>query len=205
MVPGYARSRSATAELPDLPVTLVARQVWRAAARVADRFRAGPVILAGDAAHITTPDSGSGMNCGIADTDNLAWKLAAFHHGWAAPALLDTYHDERLPVALASATESDLRLTDALTAHRTGQSPPARPSEGLVLGYHYPLPPSFPTTLHRQRVTRSPNIIPPTGPDTTCRTPGWTTTSAAERSTLSPPTVSPCCTPPTTPPPGCRW
>ncbi|MEH1015925.1 FAD-dependent monooxygenase [Micromonospora sp. CPCC 206060] len=125
------------AGLPDLPVTLVDRQVWRAAARVADRFRHGPVLLAGDAAHITTPYGGFGMNCGIADVDNLAWKLAAVHHGWAAPGLLDTYQPERRPVAQASAQESHRRLRDAMEAHRRGTPPHGRPSEGLVLGYHY--------------------------------------------------------------------
>ncbi|MBO4210413.1 FAD-dependent monooxygenase, partial [Micromonospora echinofusca] len=125
------------AGLPDLPVTLVERQVWRAAARVASRFRHGPVLLAGDAAHVTTPYGGFGMNCGIADADNLAWKLAAVHHGWAAPDLLDTYEPERRPVAQASARESHRRLCDAIDAHRHGTSPRGRPSEGLVLGYHY--------------------------------------------------------------------
>ncbi|MDG9675825.1 FAD-dependent monooxygenase [Micromonospora sp. DH14] len=77
------------------------------------------------------------MNCGIADADNLAWKLAAVHHGWATPALLDTYEPERRPVALASAAESHLRLTDTIDAHHSGAPPRGRPSEGLVLGYHY--------------------------------------------------------------------
>ncbi|MFU8849495.1 FAD-dependent monooxygenase [Micromonospora sp. SL1-18] len=125
------------AGLPDLPITLVDRQVWHAAARVADRFRAGPVFLAGDAAHVTTPYGGFGMNCGIADADNLAWKLAAVHHGWASAALLDTYDPERRPVAQASAIESHRRLIDTITAHHTSAPPRGRPSEGLVLGYHY--------------------------------------------------------------------
>ncbi|BCJ58398.1 FAD-dependent monooxygenase [Micromonospora endophytica] len=131
-----AMIRSA-AGLADLPISLVARQVWHAAAQVADQFRAGPVLLAGDAAHVTTPYGGFGLNCGIADADNLAWKLAAVHHGWAAPPLIDTYHDERRPVATASATESHLRLADALAAHRAGVPPRARSSDGLILGYHY--------------------------------------------------------------------
>ncbi|MDG4782374.1 FAD-dependent monooxygenase [Micromonospora sp. WMMD961] len=125
------------AGLPDLTVTVVGRQVWHAAAQVAERFRHGPVFLAGDAAHVTTPYGGFGMNCGIADADNLAWKLAAVHHGWAAPELLDTYEPERRPVALASAAESHRRLVDTIDAQRTGAPPRGRPSEGLVLGYHY--------------------------------------------------------------------
>lgn len=125
------------AGLPDLAVKLVDRQMWHAGARVADRFQHGRVLIAGDAAHITTPYGGYGMNCGIADADNLAWKLAAAHQGWAAPELLDTYEAERRPVAQASADESYRRLIDAITAHQTGASARARPSEGLVLGYHY--------------------------------------------------------------------
>lgn len=125
------------AGLPDLPVTLVARQLWQAGSQVAERFQQGRILLAGDAAHITTPYGGFGMNCGIADADNLAWKLAAVHHGWASPALLDTYEVERRPVAQASADESHRRLVDAIAAHRSGVPPRARPSEGLVLGYRY--------------------------------------------------------------------
>ncbi|MFY1632790.1 FAD-dependent monooxygenase [Solwaraspora sp. WMMB335] len=126
------------AGVPELAVTVVDRQLWRAAAQVADRFRCGPVFLAGDAAHVTTPYGGFGMNCGIADADNLAWKLAAVHHGWADAGLLDTYEAERRPVALASAAESHRRLVDALRAYRAGAPPPVgRPSEGLVLGYRY--------------------------------------------------------------------
>ncbi len=125
------------AGLPELPVTLVDRQTWHAAAQVADRYRRGRVFLAGDAAHVTTPYGGFGMNCGIADADNLAWKLAAVHHGWAAAPLLDSYEEERHPVAVASAAESHRRLLEAIEAHRTGAPARGRPSEGLVLGYHY--------------------------------------------------------------------
>lgn len=125
------------AGLPELAVTVVDQQVWRASAQVADRFQHGRVFLVGDAAHVTTPYGGYGLNCGIADVDNLAWKLAAVHHGWAAPALLDTYEPERRPVAQASAHESHRRLLDTLEAHRTGTPPRGRPSEGLVLGYRY--------------------------------------------------------------------
>ncbi len=198
-----AMIRSASG-LPGLPVRLVARQVWHAAAQVADRFRVGVVLLAGDAAHVTTPYGGFGLNCGIGDTDNLAWKLAAVHHGWAAPALLDTYHDERRPVALATAHESHLRLTDALAAHRAGAPPRARPSDGLVLGYHYASAAVVPDALRYRPVIRSPTTSRPVGPDTACRTPGWTTTRPAPRSTSWPTTDSPCSSPTTRLPPSSR-
>ena len=65
--------------------------------RQVDRYRKGGVFLAGDAAHIHSPAGGQGMNTGIQDAHNLAWKLAAVLKGWAAPALLDTYDAERRP------------------------------------------------------------------------------------------------------------
>ncbi len=65
----------------------------------ADQYRRGPVFLAGDAAHWHMPIGGQALNIGLADAVNLGWKLAAAVNGRAAPALLDTYHDERHPVA----------------------------------------------------------------------------------------------------------
>jgi 2-polyprenyl-6-methoxyphenol hydroxylase-like FAD-dependent oxidoreductase len=67
------------------------------AARQADRYRAGRVLLAGDAAHIQLPAGGPGMSNALQDVLNLGWKLAAQVTGWAPPGLLDTYHAERHP------------------------------------------------------------------------------------------------------------
>ena len=67
------------------------------ATRQAARYRAGRVLLAGDAAHIHYPAGGQGLNLGLQDATNLAWKLAAEIRGWAPPGLLDSYHDERYP------------------------------------------------------------------------------------------------------------
>ncbi|MBN3932636.1 rifampin monooxygenase [Streptomyces verrucosisporus] len=69
------------------------------ATRQAERYRAGRVLLAGDAAHIHPPVGGQGLNLGIQDAFNLGWKLAAEITGWAPKGLLDSYHDERHPVA----------------------------------------------------------------------------------------------------------
>src|SRR5262245_6100076 len=69
------------------------------AARQADRYRAGRVLLAGDAAHIQLPAGGPGMSNALQDVVNLGWKLAAQVTGWAPAGLLDTYHSERHPVA----------------------------------------------------------------------------------------------------------
>ncbi|WP_327297036.1 MULTISPECIES: rifampin monooxygenase [unclassified Streptomyces] len=69
------------------------------ATRLADRFRTGRVLLAGDAAHIHPPTGGQGLNLGIQDAFNLGWKLAAEINGWAPDGLLDSYQAERRPVA----------------------------------------------------------------------------------------------------------
>jgi len=69
-------------------------------ARVASSYREGRALLAGDAAHVCSPDQGHGMNSGIQDAVNLAWKLALVCEGDADPALLDSYEVERRPVAL---------------------------------------------------------------------------------------------------------
>ncbi|BBF99047.1 MULTISPECIES: FAD-dependent monooxygenase [Pseudonocardia] len=69
------------------------------ATRLAERYRVGRVLLAGDAAHVHPPLGGQGLNLGIQDAFNLGWKLAAVVRHRAAPDLLDTYHDERHPVA----------------------------------------------------------------------------------------------------------
>ena len=69
------------------------------AARQAETYRAGRVLLAGDAAHVHPPDGGQGLNLGVQDAVNLGWKLALVVQGAAPESLLDTYHAERHPVA----------------------------------------------------------------------------------------------------------
>jgi 3-(3-hydroxy-phenyl)propionate hydroxylase len=67
--------------------------------RQAAAYRAGRVLLAGDAAHVHYPAGGQGLNLGVQDAVNLGWKLAQVVQGTSPDALLDTYHDERHPVA----------------------------------------------------------------------------------------------------------
>ncbi|GAA2648888.1 rifampin monooxygenase [Paractinoplanes durhamensis] len=69
------------------------------ATRLADRYRVGRMLLAGDAAHVHPPAGGQGLNLGVQDAFNLGWKLAAEVAGWAPPDLLDSYQAERHPVA----------------------------------------------------------------------------------------------------------
>jgi monooxygenase len=90
--------------------------------RVARTFRAGRVLLAGDAAHVHFPIGGQGLSTGVLDALNLGWKLALTVRGLAAPGLLDTYHQERRPAAqrVVDVTRAQLALmrqvpeTDAL-------------------------------------------------------------------------------------------
>ncbi|MFK8252014.1 FAD-dependent monooxygenase [Ancylobacter terrae] len=74
--------------------------IFRISMRLAARYRVGNAFIAGDAAHVHPPTGGQGMNTGIQDAYNLAWKLALVVKGQAAPALLDSYEAERQPVAL---------------------------------------------------------------------------------------------------------
>jgi len=84
----------------EFPMTMLDHRLWTAGiALVAERFIAGRVVLAGDAAHLFTPTGGFGMNTGMDDASNLAWKLAATVQGWGGSNLLQSYETERRPVA----------------------------------------------------------------------------------------------------------
>ncbi|MFE6684973.1 FAD-dependent monooxygenase [Streptomyces sp. NPDC057743] len=87
---------------PTIPIQLHAVHAWEAATGLAAAFRRGRVFLAGDAAHVQSSAGGLGMNTGIQDGHNLAWKLADVLHGRCAPTLLDTYEPERRAAARAS-------------------------------------------------------------------------------------------------------
>jgi 2-polyprenyl-6-methoxyphenol hydroxylase-like FAD-dependent oxidoreductase len=71
---------------------------WTDNTRQAATYRAGRVLLAGDAAHVHPPFGGQGLNLGVGDAMNLGWKLGAVVAGWAPEGLLDTYDDERRPL-----------------------------------------------------------------------------------------------------------
>ncbi|GIE92079.1 FAD-dependent monooxygenase [Actinoplanes regularis] len=88
----------------DLPVEVsdgpgLLRRLTSGNTRIADRYRAGRVLLVGDAAHVHPAIGGPGLNLGLQDAVNLGWKLAATVRGWAPQGLLDTYETERRPVA----------------------------------------------------------------------------------------------------------
>ncbi|KZV73414.1 hypothetical protein PENSPDRAFT_682895 [Peniophora sp. CONT] len=71
---------------------------WRLNERIADKFKVGRVLIAGDAAHCHSPTGGQGINSGVLDAMNLSWKLASVVKGLSPLSLLDTYEEERMPV-----------------------------------------------------------------------------------------------------------
>jgi 2-polyprenyl-6-methoxyphenol hydroxylase-like FAD-dependent oxidoreductase len=105
--------------LPDLDVQVINRSIWRLSRQVATGFRKNRVFLVGDAAHRFPPSGGYGMNSGIQDAHNLAWKLDFVLKGRAGDRLLDSYDQERRPVAESNAdfsygnTQRFLKTDDA--------------------------------------------------------------------------------------------
>lgn len=102
---------------PDLDVEVVSIDAWTVMAQVAERYRAGRVLLVGDAAHRFPHTGGFGLNTGVQDAHNLAWKLAAVIRGDAGERLLDSYEQERRPVAQSNRDHS---LRNALKLAETG-------------------------------------------------------------------------------------
>jgi len=99
--PGLHHIQAVLDRLAPRPTTASALRwssVFRISHRLADRYREGRLFLAGDAAHIHPPTGAQGMNTGVQDAYNLAWKLALAVRGVAADGLLDSYHAERHPV-----------------------------------------------------------------------------------------------------------
>jgi tetracenomycin A2 monooxygenase-dioxygenase len=121
----------------DLKVQVESAKPWKAVHMVADRYRAGRVFLAGDACHAHPPSGGFGVNAGIQDAHNLAWKLDGVLQGWAAERLLDTYEAERRPVGAATADQAWL-LTKARMSGLTDEEQDAqRDVIPVAGGYRY--------------------------------------------------------------------
>ncbi|OJZ74622.1 3-(3-hydroxyphenyl)propionate hydroxylase [Mycobacterium paraffinicum] len=90
---------TSTVPVGELTLVRVAEYTFRA--QIADRWRRGNAFILGDAAHLTPPFIGQGMGAGLRDADNLAWKIAAVHHGTLAPEVLESYERERKPHTLS--------------------------------------------------------------------------------------------------------
>jgi hypothetical protein len=136
---------------PDLTVNLYGIAPWNDAVQVAERFYDRRVFLAGDATHQMSPAGGFGMNTGIQQAHNLAWKLAAVLGGWAPPELLATYEAERAPISRVMTEQmarnmSSLRGTNGAGANSAPPRPGTQPTlgrpeslreHGLVFGATY--------------------------------------------------------------------
>jgi 2-polyprenyl-6-methoxyphenol hydroxylase-like FAD-dependent oxidoreductase len=124
----------------DLDVSVLGVNPWQASAIVSDRYRVGDVFLAGDSAHEMPPTGGFGLNTGVRDVHNLAWKIAAVLFGKADDKLLDSYHAERQPLGRIITQNS---LANALSMGRTARQSNVLPrpeflnEQGLIFGACY--------------------------------------------------------------------
>lgn len=106
--------------IPGLDIDVKSVGTWNLSLRTAAHYRNGRILLVGDAAHQFPPTGGYGMNTGLADADNLGWKLAGVIKGWARPELLDSYESERRPVAVDNGRFS---LANAIKMTEAGVGP----------------------------------------------------------------------------------
>jgi 4,5-epoxidase len=129
--PTFAEIREIVAQRAPRPIT-ISDPTWlscfRCHLRVTTSYRRGRVLLAGDAAHVHSPAGGQGMNTGMLDAANLAWKLALVADGRAPDGLLDTYGQERLPVAAGV-----LGFTDKIVGLLTMRHPVKRAVRDTLL------------------------------------------------------------------------
>ena len=110
-------------DLPNLDVHIINKNFWTMAAQTACQYRKDKVFLVGDAAHRLPPTGGFGMNTGIQDAHNLAWKLAFVIHYNSSDRLLDTYYEERAPIVRQNikwSTDNAKRYTDINEAIHSG-------------------------------------------------------------------------------------
>lgn len=120
---------------PTVARTLRWSSVFRISHRIVDRYSRGRVFVAGDAAHIHPPTGAQGMNTGIQDAHNLAWKLALAVSGVAAPGLLDSYDAERRPVGEEVVGRTVRSARDGLGADSTDPSFVMRREGQLLIDY----------------------------------------------------------------------
>jgi 2-polyprenyl-6-methoxyphenol hydroxylase-like FAD-dependent oxidoreductase len=143
----------------DVDFEILSIAPWRRSQLVADRYRAGPVLFAGDAVHTMSPTGGFGANTAIGDAVDLGWKLDAVLRGWGGLHLLDSYELERRPVALRNSAASTRNFRGWSAAADTSRILDATPdaerdrraigetllestrpeweSLGVILGYRY--------------------------------------------------------------------
>lgn len=178
---------------PDFPYSVISKEDWVARRLVADKLRDRRIFICGDAAHVWIPHGGYGMNAGIADAANLAWKLAATLKGWATPGVLDAYHAERQPITdqasrlitevaqrvmtLRREINEDIERQDSVgeaTRARIGKEAYALDAEqqccgGLNFGYYYDSSPIIAYDGEQQPAYTMGTFVPSTVPG--CRAP----------------------------------
>jgi 2-polyprenyl-6-methoxyphenol hydroxylase-like FAD-dependent oxidoreductase len=141
----------------DIPITIENVMHWDSTADVADRFRAGRIVLAGDAAHVMPPNGGFGGNTGVQDAHNLAWKLSLVLKGIANPGLLSTYEPERRPASAFTVEQAYTRYVV-----RVAPDLPADPHQPLAndlnieMGYIYRSSAVIPEDANDARVHENP-------------------------------------------------
>jgi 2-polyprenyl-6-methoxyphenol hydroxylase-like FAD-dependent oxidoreductase len=118
----YMRRAIVRAVGRDFDFEILSMLPWIRRQLVADSYGSGRVFIAGDAAHLTSPTGGFGMNTGIQDAVNLSWKLAACIDGWGGGHLLESYGIEQRPVAVRNVAEATGNLGRMLSSRV--QSPP---------------------------------------------------------------------------------
>ncbi|MFF0222900.1 FAD-dependent monooxygenase [Streptomyces sp. NPDC004629] len=109
---------------------------WLMTAQVADRYRDGRVFLLGDAAHRFPPSGGLGLNTGIQDAHNLAWKIKAVMSGWAGDQLLDTYEAERRRVAEINTEQSLANAASAVQVFQLRENSPQEEWDRAIAGMY---------------------------------------------------------------------
>ena len=129
-----------------LPLELKTIRPWSMSAETAASYRSGRVLLAGDAAHVVPPSGAMGMNTGVQDAHNLAWKVALVLHGGASEKLLDSYGAERQPVADSNMRLSVANFHEALEVAR-------------VMGLDYSIANTFSDILSSKMVSVLPETI----------------------------------------------
>jgi 3-(3-hydroxy-phenyl)propionate hydroxylase len=107
--------------LGDREYSILWKTVYRFHSRHADRMTVGRALLAGDAAHLVAPFGARGLNTGVFEAENAAWKIAYALRGWAGPGLLESYNAERLPAVL-----ENLEVTSATMRFLAPQTDDAR-------------------------------------------------------------------------------
>jgi len=134
LTPDQVRAAIKRALGEDVPFEVISVMPWARREMVARQFRRGRVFLAGDAAHVMSPTGGFGMNTGIADAVDLAWKLEGALRGWGGAGLLQSYEAERRPIALRTVREATGNLRRTLS---TGPQPQLLDAtrEGAIVRY----------------------------------------------------------------------